>query len=160
MARPSLLAAGAAFWHTLQFVAKLRLKKGAVSEGHYHIDVRATGTVAGYEIDERIVGTGTQSAPQACASSHGAPQKHVVAWLWQHVPASRRAALRAEALAYFAECHALPGVTEEMEDDAGLWLKQLRATTTETKDGAYTFAPDPDPEDLQAAEERAARLAT
>jgi hypothetical protein len=157
MSRCSLLSAGAALWHAIGFVAKLHANRSDLrDDSRYRVDVRVTGNVAGYDVDKTIAGLLTVSGPQTKASSSAVPTAHLVAWLWLQIPASRRADLQAEAVAYFSDREELPGVLENDEDAAKLWLKQLRCSKPKQVDGAVTFAPDPDSDDLAAAERRAA----
>ena len=155
MPRCSLLSAGAALWHALGFVSKLHAKRSDLrDDSKYRVDIRVTGNVAGYDIDETVSGMLSVSGPQTKASSSSVPTSHLVAWLWAQVPSTRRADLQSEAVAYFAEHEELPGVLETEEDAAKLWLKLLRSTKPKEVDGAVTFTPDPDADALAAAEER------
>ena len=154
MPRKPLSAAAATLWATLAYCSKLFLKKSDIKKGEYRVDVRVVGEVAGYPIDLPVHGLGTQSGPQTTAGSTGPGADDLWAYARLHIPATRIAAIEAEAKAFFAAEGRLPGVEEAASKDAGLWLKQCRAATSGTKAGAFTFAADPDQEDLAAAVER------
>lgn len=61
-----------------------------------------------------------------------------------------------EAVAMFAAEERLPGVGDDDTVAVKPFLRQCRASTSKTKDGAFTFAADPCPEDLETALEREA----
>lgn len=152
-----MTAALSAAWHALLHCAKNHANRKDLRDGaHYRCDLRVVGTVGGVAIDEPLCGALSVSGPQAKASSSAVPTAEVVAWLWDQVPATRRKDLAEEAAAWFAEHGELPPIAERDVQEAKLWLKRLRATKTVMAEGAVTFEPDPDPEALEAAAERAA----
>lgn len=139
MPRKPLTAAEAAAYAVLAYVAKLNLQKQDIKRGNYPVDLRITGTVAGYEIDIPIVGEGTQSGPQTTASSTGPSADELWAYARKHIPATR-----------------LPGVDETDAKAAKPFLKKCRAAKSSIKAGAFSFCASPDPDDLEAAMSRAA----
>lgn len=151
MPRKNLSASEAAAWAVLQYCAKLNLQKHEISRGNYAVDLRVTGTVAGHRIDFAIVGEATQSGPQTTASSTGPGKEELWALARLHIPATRIAGIEAEAIALFAQEERLPGVTDEAAKEAKPFVKKCRASQSATKAGAFTFAADPDNDDLQAA---------
>ena len=156
MPRKPLTAAEAALYATLAYVAKLNLQKQAISRGNYRIDLRLVGTVAGHSIDISINGEGQQSGMQTTASTTGPSKEDLWAYARQHIPATRIAQVEADAIAMFADEGRLPGVADVDIAAAKTWLKKCRASESVTKAGAWTFAADPDPEDLQSAISREA----
>jgi hypothetical protein len=52
------------------------------------------GTVAGYPIREELHAWLSVGSPSTQASSHAVPTAERVAWLWDQVPATRRAELQ------------------------------------------------------------------
>lgn len=156
MVRRSLSAAEAAAWATLGYVAKLNLQKQDIARGSYRVDLRVTGTVSGHPVEITIAGEGTQSGPQTTASSSGPGQDELWAYARTRMPASRIAEIEAEAIALWAAEERLPGVDEDAAKAAKPFLKQCRAATSTTKAGAFSFAADPDPEDLSSALDREA----
>ena len=67
------------------------------------------------------------------------------------MPASRIAEIEAEAIALWAAEERLPGVDEDAAKACKPFLRQCRAASSSTKSGAFTFAEDPEAEDLAAA---------
>ena len=151
MPRKSLSASEAAAWAVLQYCAKLNLQKHEIARGNYPVELRVTGTVAGHRIDFAICGEATQSGPQTTASTTGPGKEELWALARLHIPATRIANIEAEAIALFAEEERLPGVNEDASKAAKPFLKNCRASQSTTKTGAFTFAADPDKDDLQAA---------
>lgn len=156
MPRKPLTAAEAAAYAVLAYVAKLNLQKADIKRGNYPVDLRVTGTVAGYEIDMAIVGEGTQSGPQTTASSTGPSADELWAYARQHIPASRLQAIEDEAVALFAAEERLPGIEDADAKACKPFLKKCRAAKSSTKAGAFAFCAAPDPEDLEAAISREA----
>lgn len=156
MPRKPLTAAEAAAYAVLAYVAKLNLQKQDIKRGNYPVDLRITGTVAGYEIDIPIVGEGTQSGPQTTASSTGPSADELWAYARKHIPATRLPAIEDEAVALFAAEERLPGVDETDAKAAKPFLKKCRAAKSSIKAGAFAFCAAPDPDDLEAAMSRAA----
>ena len=154
MPRKSLSAAEAAAWATLAYCAKLNLSKQDIARGGYRVDLIVTGTVAGHPVSLTIAGEGTQSGPQTTASSSGPGQDELWAYARTRMPASRIAEIESEAIALWAAEERLPGVDDDAAKAAKPFLKQCRAASSTTKAGAFTFAADPDPEALAAAELR------
>jgi hypothetical protein len=154
MPRKSLSAAESALWAALAYLSKLFLKKVDVARGEYRTDLRIVGTVAGHDVDVPLHGLGTQSGPQTTAGSSGPSAAELWAFARCHIPRTRIAEVEAEAIALWTDQERLPGVAEEDAKDAGLFLKRCRAATSTTKAGAFTFAMDPDQDDLAAAVER------
>lgn len=154
MPRKSLTAAEAAAWATLQYAAKLHLTKHEIARGSYRVDLIVRGTVAGHPIELVIAGEANQSGPQTTASSEGPSKEELWAYGMQGRSAERREGIEAEAVAMFAAEARLPGVREEDLPAAKQFLKLCRATAPKTKAGAFTFAADPDSDDLAAAVDR------
>lgn len=154
MPRKSLTAAEAAAWATLAYAAKINLSKQSIARGSYRVDLRVSGTVAGYPVDLTIAGEGTQSGPQTTASSSGPSQDELWAYARTRMAQSRIDEIEQEAVALWAAEERLPGVDEEAAKACKPFLKQCRAATSTTKAGSYTFAADPDPNDLAAAQLR------
>ena len=140
----------------MAFAAKLNLKKVDIKRGTYRVDLRVTGTVSSIPVDFAVNGDAIQSGPQTTASSEGPSKDDLWAYAKRFLPASRLAEIEAEAIAFFGAHGRLPGVDDDASKASKLFLKKCRASSSETKAGAYTFAPDPDPEDLQAAIHREA----
>ena len=151
MPRKPFSALEAAAWAALAFAAKLNLKKVDIKRGAYRIDLRVTGTVSNVPVDFPVAGDSMQSGPQTTASSEGPSKEEIWTYAKQFMPASRLAEIEAEAIAFFTVHGRLPGVDEDAVKAAKPFLKKCRASSSETKAGAYTFCPDPDPEDLASA---------
>lgn len=156
MPRKSLSAAEAALWASLAYVSKLFLKKVDIARGQYRCDLRIIGTVAGHQVDVPLNGDGTQSGPQTTAASSGPSAAELWAFARRHIPRSRLDEVESQAIALWTSEERLPEVDEDAAKDAGLFLKRCRAATSTLKAGAFTFALDPDEDDLAEALEREA----
>ena len=156
MPKKSLTASEAAAWATLAYAAKLHLAKQDIARGAYPVELHVTGTVGGHFIDFVIRGESTQSGPQTTASSTGPGADELWAYARKHIPGTRIEAIEREAVALFGAEERLPDVTPEDVKAAKPFLKQCRASGSKTKEGAFTFAADPEPEDLAAALDREA----
>lgn len=156
MPRKSLTAAEAAAWATLAYAAKLKLTKQDIARGSYRVDLRVSGAVAGHQVEFAIAGEGTQSGPQTTASSTGPSQADLWAYAKTRLPASRIDEIEREAIALWAAEERLPGVEDDQVKTAKQFLKQCRAACSTLKAGAFTFAADPDPDDVESALQREA----
>lgn len=153
--RPSLTSALSAFYHALGCWAKLWAnRKSLRDDTRYRIDVTVDGTVAGYPVHEELHASLAVGSPSLQASSHSIPTAELVAWLWDQVPATRRAELQELLAAYWAEHQEVPAIDEAKTKAAKLWLQRLRATVQKEREGPVSLDCDGDKETTAAAEER------
>ena len=138
----SITACVSAFWHALAKTHGNR--KDLRDGGRYRVDGHFVGTVGGRPIDETIAGTLIVSGPVEKPGSAAVDTTHYTAWLWQQIPASRRADLRAELLETFGATGEPPAVEERDLEAAKLLLKQLRTTKVTKSQGGVSFELDPE----------------
>lgn len=157
MPRCSLTAALSALWHALGKLGDLHGVRSHLKDNtRYRVDGRFVGRVAGYEIDEPISCMVIVSGTTSAASSTSAPKAELVAHLLSEIPATRRQEVQDLLAAYYAEHHELPELDKPAVESAKLWLKRLNASIVKQKDGAVSIELDADPDDLAAAESKAA----
>jgi hypothetical protein len=153
--RPSVTAAVAALWHALAAWSKLFANRKLLrDDSRYRCELRVTGTVAGYPVDESLNAWLTVGSPSLQASAHAIPTAELVAWMWDQIPATRRPDLQDQLAAYWAEHQDVPGLDEAKVKNSKLWLARLRATVQKEREGPISLDCDGDPQDLSAAEER------
>jgi len=153
--RPSLTSSVSALWHALAAWAKLYANRKLLRDAtRYRVEIRITGTVAGYDVDERLEAWLSVGSPSLQATSHAVPTAELVAWLWDQVPGTRRADLQDQLAAWWADHQEVPGINEAKVKDAKLWLQRLRATVQKEREGPVSLDADGDPEAAAAAEQR------
>lgn len=155
MPRPSLTSAVAALWHSLTLWAKLHAnRKQLRDDSRYRVELRITGTIAGYPVDETLNAWLLVGSPSTQASSTSVPTAELVATLLRAVPSTRRVELQDQIEAWWSESQALPELEKAELEQAKLWLKRLRATVPKEREGPVSLDVDADDEDLQAAQRR------
>ena len=153
--RPSLTSSVAALWHSLQCWAKLYANRKLLRDDtRYRVELRLTGTVAGYPVDEQLNAWLSVGAPSTQASASAIPTAELTAWLLEQIPASRRAELQDLLAAYWAENQEVPGVNDAQIKAAKLWLQRLRATVQKEREGPVSLDVDGDEDGAREAAER------
>jgi len=143
MSTHSITAAVAATWHALLCVAKNQANRKHLRDGaRYRCDLQLRGRVGGRDIDEVIAGSLVVSGPQEKSSSSAVNTAHLVAWLWQQIPSTRRPDLRDALLEHFGQHEEPPAVDNRDLEETKLLLKQLRSTNVKQVQGIVTFELD------------------
>jgi hypothetical protein len=137
---PNLVAHAAAVWAVMGKVSDEQSRRDDIPDGFTgHVDLSIAAQVNGGQVYRQLfsadISVGHKSQR---ASSTGAPQEDVVAWILGHVnAATRESILRNLPEVYAGNGEQLP-VSQKDSEDAKEMLKRLRAKSTQVVRGSVS----------------------
>lgn len=137
--QPNLVALSAAVWETVNRVSAEQSRRDDIPDGFAgHVDLSIAARIQGQVYRQNFSAEISVGHKSTRASSTGAPQEDVVAWILGHVNAVTRASILEKLPEVFASNGEQLPVSEKDSEDAAAMLKRLRAKKSQEVRGSVS----------------------